>query len=164
MRTSRCRIAWLMALVAIAALTCGAIRIFSDYDDLHSARFRASDYVLLGLGVLPMASFLGVGLLIAHRRRGYDRFVLGFETFGVVAVALYIDATIRFRTAIVLPYLALAEETLRMLGIETSRIIRPAVATPELIITYGLISLWVSVPQLVFALIGGFLSRNLRIR
>ena len=73
-------IAWVMVAVAIAALDFGAIRAL--------LRFASLMGELLILGTLPMANVLAVGLLIGQRRPGSRPFRLGFEAFGVMAVAL----------------------------------------------------------------------------
>ena len=45
---------------------------------------------LLILGALPMANVLAVGILIGQRRPGSRPFLLGFEAFGAMALALYV--------------------------------------------------------------------------
>ena len=73
----------------------------------------------------------------------------------MVAVALYIAATIRFPRELVLPYLSLAPVPTRT---------TPGVnwTTTRMLMTYSILSLWVSLPQMVFAVISGFLFRNFR--
>ena len=61
MKVPRFRIAWVMVFVAIAALDFTAIRVVSDNGDLTSS--------LLGLGGLPMANILAVGLLMGQQDR-----------------------------------------------------------------------------------------------
>ena len=46
------------------------------------------------LGVLPMVNVLGVGLLVAQQRPKPRPFLLGFETFGAAALALYVTLMI----------------------------------------------------------------------
>jgi hypothetical protein len=45
---------------------------------------------LLVGGALPMATLLVVVLLIGYRRRSSRLFILGFESFGALALALYV--------------------------------------------------------------------------
>src|SRR4051794_21903333 len=80
----RFRIAWGMVAVAIAALDFAAIRA--------SLEFREA--VLLVLGALPMANVLAVGILIARQRPGSRPFLLGFEAFGAMALALFITVAV----------------------------------------------------------------------
>ena len=105
-----------------------------------------------------MAKFLVVGLLIGHRWRGSRRFLLGFEVFGTTALALYIAMAILFTDELDQSYLELVIAPLRAtLG-------RNGWTTTRLLIAYVIHSLWASLPQLAFALIGGLLSRKFRIR
>jgi hypothetical protein len=149
-RPPRFRIVWVMVFVALAALEFGAIRAVMDY--------RRPTRDSLVVGALPMANFLVVGLLIGHRRRGSRRFLLGFEVFGTTALALYIAMAILFTDELDQSYLELAIEPLR------ATIGRTGWTTSRLLIAYFILSLWASLPQLAFALIGGFLFRKFRIR
>src|SRR4051812_42001478 len=81
MMVLRFRIAWGMVAVAIVALDLGAI----------GAAFRSNSQVagFLTLGALPMANVLAVGFLLGQRRPNSRSFLLGFETFGAVALVLY---------------------------------------------------------------------------
>jgi hypothetical protein len=149
-RPPRFPIFWVMVIVALAALEFGAIRAVTDY--------RGATRNSLVVGALPMANFLAVGLLIGHRRRGSRRFLLGFELFGATALTLYIAMAILFTDELGQSYLELAIEPLR------ATIGRRGWTTSRLLIAYFIVSLWACLPQLAFALIGGFLSRNFRIR
>ena len=100
MKVPRFRIAWVMVFVAIAALDFGAIRAVFDRNSRTS--------YLLGIGALPMANVLVVGLLIGHRRRGSRRFLLGFEAFGAMALAVYVTVASLFTEDLVIPYLRLS--------------------------------------------------------
>jgi small basic protein len=81
MRMPRVSIAWVMVAVAIAALDFGAIRAHLD---------PQSDTAGLVFGALPMANVLLVGLLTAPYRPRSRSYLLGFEAFGAIALALYI--------------------------------------------------------------------------
>jgi hypothetical protein len=144
-------IAWLMGIVAIVAVDLTAIRAISQPG--------VPGGLLLCMAVLPMANILAVGFLIGHRYRGCRRFLSGFETFGV-APLLFLIAAIVSDDVRVLSYLNIAVEPLRAsLG--------PAAGqewnTFHLLIARSGVALWATLPQLAFAMIGGFLSRAYRI-
>jgi hypothetical protein len=154
----RFRIAWVMILVAIVGFNCWAIRmIIRDYGGPIADR--------LGIGALPMANLLIVAPLVGHPSRGSRRFLWGFEVFGATAVILYAALTILFPAGVPFlePYCRLAEDSL--IGPwEAPWSSRPPWVRPRKLISYILVSVWVSLPQLAFALIGGFLTRHLRMR
>jgi hypothetical protein len=137
-----------MVFVAIAALNFTVIRVVLDNGSNTST--------LLGLGVLPMANFLAAGLLIGQRRRGGRPFLLGFEVFGTTALAFYVALVICFSEQAVIAYLRVFFYPIE--GIMGRH--RPIVLIPILcsaaVVLLGL-------PQLAFALLGGFLSRRFRI-
>jgi hypothetical protein len=146
----RFRIAWGMVAVAIAALDFAAIRA--------SLEFREA--VLLVLGALPMANVLAVGILIAQQRPGSRPFLLGFEAFGAMALALFITVSVTNlffdSDMLIVCYLV---PVLRLI----KKIIRedqPLVFVPIVLFAYVVMLGW---PQVVFALIGGFLSRRFKI-
>src|SRR4051794_35774045 len=96
-----------MVFVTLAVLDLGAIRALS------SLQFRANrDGSLrlaqtigaLLLGALPMANVLMFGLVIGLPRRGRRPFLLGFETFGATALALYIAGVSLFTEELVRPF------------------------------------------------------------
>jgi hypothetical protein len=147
MRAPRSRIAWLMGWVAIAGFNFWSIRmIIRDYGG------PIADQV--GIGALLMANILIIVALLSYPYRGARRFLWGFEVFGVAAVTLYVALTILFqaRVPFLTPYIRLAVAPL--IGAW-----RPPWTDPRLLIGYILVSLWVTLPQLAFALIGGLLFR-----
>jgi hypothetical protein len=79
-------IAWLMGIVAIAAVDLSAIRAISQPG--------APGGLLLCMAVLPMANILAVGLLIGYGYRGCRRFLSGFEAFGVAPLIFLIAAIV----------------------------------------------------------------------
>jgi hypothetical protein len=137
-----------MVLIAIVALNLGFVRLCSDYAPRHR---------VLGVGVLPMTNILVMSLVIGWQRRWNRRFLLGFEVFGAAAVVFYAVATIQFFRQVVLPYVLLAPMSSRAA-------IGPLPFTYRMLIGYFILSLWIGLPQLVFASIGGFLSRHLELR
>jgi hypothetical protein len=142
-----------MVAVAIAALDFGAIR----------ALFPRHEHVLddqrgmcLLLGALPMANVLVVGLLIGQRRPGSRPFLMGFEVFGAMALAFFIVLATFFPREVVLPYLTPFVAPIdRFIGPG-----RPFVYIPigGLVIAVMLVG-----PQVVFALVGGVLSRKFKV-
>jgi hypothetical protein len=148
----RFRIAWIMVAVAIAALDFGAIRALlvrhgSALDDQRS--------MCLLLGALPMTNVLAVGMLIGQRRPARRPFLLGFEAFGVTALVLFIALAICFPREVVIPYFA-------PLVAPVERFIGPG--RPFYIPIGGLVVAVVLVgPQMVFALVGGLLSRRFKV-
>jgi hypothetical protein len=143
-KAPRFRIGWLMVAVAIAAINFGAIQGFL---------FGWDTGWLLVLGTLPMANVLAVGMVIGQKRPGSSPFLLGFEAFGAMALALYINLASCFPSEVQIPYLK------PFLGL-TEKIIghnHPFVFIPILFFGSVVMLGW---PQMAFALIGGFLFRK----
>jgi hypothetical protein len=142
-RTPRFRIAWLMVAIAIAALDAGLMR------EVVGSRSSRNIHILLGS--LPMANVLIVGVLINQRRPGCRPFLVGFEVFGAIAVALYIALAYNFDHEIEMTYLKpLIDLLYRTIGQD-----RPNVFIS---ILYVGVMLMVGLPQLALALVGGFLT------
>ncbi len=151
MTAPRFRLVWLMVAVAIGALDFTATRALLFPTD-RAARDMG---IFLFLGALPMANILVVGMLIAHQRPRSRPFLLGFEVFGATALAIYVAIVSGFREQALFPYLNLVidplEKTLRWLG---------PIGDP-ILSSVGYLML--SLPQIAWALIGGFLSRTFKI-
>jgi len=147
----------MMAFVALVAVDLGAIRALSNlqFRAYFQGPLPLSQMIgVLILGGLPMANVLAVGLLLSQRR-GNRPFLLGFEAFGATALALYIAGVSLFTEELVRPFLRLVLKHL----LEPIRY-RPylnILGFPYLIMIATLI-----LPQLAFALIGGFLSCQLK--
>jgi hypothetical protein len=146
----RSRIAPIMLVVAVTALDLGALRAVLD--------FESPPLFLRCVVLLPMANILAVGLLLAFLRPRSRQFLLGFEVFGAMALALVIVATIRYERLVqsfLGPPMALYEAT-----------IGPPPPVGEnwpsyrVLVGFCLLSLWATWPQLAFALVGGFLFRR----
>jgi hypothetical protein len=96
MKMPRFEIAWIMGFIAIVALNFGAIRAAYAYDSRSvgprglavTSPFDTSREMLVR-GALPMANILAIGLLIGLRRRNNHPSLLGFESFGIVALVGY---------------------------------------------------------------------------
>jgi hypothetical protein len=144
-KAPRFRITWVMFAVAIAALNLGAIRAVFDRNSRTS--------YLLGIGAMPMANVLAVGLLIGHRRRKSRRFLSGFVVFGALALAVYVAVARSFADDLINTYIKLSYNLL--LG--DTAIQMP---TPLQFLPFAVGDLFraimLGLPQLAFALIGGF--------
>jgi hypothetical protein len=160
-----------MVYVAIAALNLGAIRAWSDitstgnkmlnggpndqvrFDRIMNTLLRAD---LLVTGALPMGNILAVGLMILiHRRRGNRPFLLGFEAFGATVLALYIAGVSCSTNEVLRPYLDLVHGPLR-------KFFGPYITTVYTLAVYSIFVMILVLPQVAFALIGGFLFRRFR--
>jgi hypothetical protein len=147
-KVPRTRIAWVMLAIAITALDFWAIRACFD--------LYGSWAELLLLGALPMANVLAVGLLVAQQRPKSRPFLLGFETFGAAALALFAVLVICFRRETVTPYVDLAlRPVFRIIGLDPPWVY-VLTACFVIVVVLGL-------PQLAVALIGGFLSRKFKV-
>jgi hypothetical protein len=104
---------------------------------------------------LPMANVLAVGVVIGQQRPGSSPFILGFEAFGAIALALYVVLASSFHREVVWPYLRPLVDPIR----DTVGIDRPFILIPVLCSVGVLMLGW---PQLAFALLGGFLFRSLK--
>jgi hypothetical protein len=148
----RFRIAWVMVAVAFAALDFAAIRALLPG---HANALDDQRGVCLLLGALPMANVLAVGMLIGQRRPASRPFLLGFEAFGAMALVLFIALATCFPREVVIPYFA-------PFVAPVERFIGPG--RPLYIPIGGLVVAVVLVgPQVVFALVGGFLSRRFKV-
>jgi hypothetical protein len=152
-KVPRIRIAWVMVAVAFAALDFAVIRAFLGHRTNVLDEQRG---ILLLLGALPMANVLAVGMLIGQRRPGSRPFLLGFEAFGAMALALFIVLATGFPREVVLPYLAPFVAPLKwIIGPD-----RPFVEIPIGCFAFVVLLGW---PQVAFALVGGLLSRRFKI-
>jgi hypothetical protein len=137
-----------MVAVAIAALNLGAIRAVFDRNSRTSYQ--------LGIGAMPMADVLVVSLLIPHRRRRSCRFRSGFVVFGAIALAVYVTVASLFADDLVNPYLRFSYNLLfSFIGIITPRPVQFSFMMHDLFRAVMLV-----LPQLAFALIGGFFLRG----
>jgi hypothetical protein len=148
MKAPRFRIAWVMVAVAIVAFDFAAGRAMVDTGGNVGA--------FLTLGALPMANILAVGLLIGRRRPGSRPFLLGFETFGTMVLALYVALTIlvgvEFMASHVTP---VVEPMAEAVGTFPHFISIPVLCSATMAVLL--------LPQVAFALTGGFLFRKYRI-
>jgi len=100
-----------------------------------------------------MANVLAVGLLIDGRRLWSCPFLLGFEVVGTTVLSLYGAATILFGGAWLVPYFRPALRPVIYVD-------APGDLVPLLILLCCAAAAMLSLPQLVFALVGGFVFRR----
>jgi hypothetical protein len=143
----RFQIAGAMVLVALAALDFWVIRVVAE-------RSRPV-FELLAMGVLPMANVLAVGLLIGKKLRGARPFLLGFAAFGVMASALYVALAVFSHQAVHTYQELLLQPIRETIGLDRT-VLLIATIYPAAV---GMVAL----PQLAFALMGGFLFQKYRI-
>ena len=145
----RFRIACFMVFVALAALDFAAIRAVFDH--------RGPTSYLLGIGAMPMANVLMVGLLVRDWRRGGHRFLIGFEAFGMTALAAYIVSASLFAKELVIPYLRLVHTPFVSY---IDALARTSIQC-YFVIYYLILAVLLGLPLLAVALIGGFFFRRL---
>ena len=150
MKMPRFRIAWGMVAVAIAALDFAAIR----------ASLAIPEVFFLVMGALPMANVLAVGILIGQQRPGSRPFLLGFEAFGAMTLALFVTFALALfcvdKSALINSYLIPVIQPLEKIIGQN----RPFVFIP--IACFACVVM-LSLPQVAFALIGGILSCRFKI-
>jgi hypothetical protein len=138
------RIAWVMVFVALAALNFAVFRTAADAHSITG--------ILFAMGAMPMATVLAIGLIIGYRRHGSRPFLLGFESFGAMAFALFAVPAAFSGEKVLDFYIGIFIDPLsKIIGPD-----RPLIHIPVAYVVLGL-------PQLAFALTGGFLSRKYRV-
>ncbi len=152
MKMPRFRIAWLMALVGIVALELGMTRAIMDFTSPDTNLTWL--VMMLGLGCQAMVNILGVGLLVGYRWPGSRPFIAGFEAFGAVALGLYVAGVTAFTKELIPVF----EKAVRPL-VDLLRD-GPYMSTANLFVAYTIIAVLLSLPQLAFAAIGGFLTHR----
>jgi hypothetical protein len=137
-----------MVIVAIIAIDFGAVRAFFTEQSLPHV------VAVLILGALPMTNALVVVYLISGRRRSYSPFLSGVKAAGAVALMISIasicwssEAVERLTSPLVQP---LVDDLRR----------RPHPSWWDIAIIYLLDAALFTLPQLAFALLGGYLLRR----
>jgi hypothetical protein len=147
-RLPRFRIAWVMIFVAVAAINFAAVRAVLANPGPTSE--------LLALGAMPMASVLLMGILAGIRRPDRHPFLLGFTSFGVIGLSLYVLMAVNFADATIGPYLEqFLEPIVQIIGRDQSAIF--------ILTVYSIAVVLLGWPQVAFALLGGFVSRRYKI-
>ena len=145
MRRLRFSIFDLMVLVALVAIDLVVLRL------LEEARFKYHEFTeLITLGILPMANVLALGMMRLIRARsgedGIRRFWAGFGTFGGVALLLFL-VCISFTSHSLHEVIDAWIRPLLNGGRPVIHIILPALL----------------LPQLAFALFGGWMNSRFRV-
>jgi hypothetical protein len=152
MKLLRFSIAWIMAMIAIVAIDFAVIRCLDGTDSLIVK-------VIL-IGSIPMASILVLGLPSLIRRitsRGKHRpFLVGFEAVGWTILLLYTGGAILFPESVATAIDSAGELLIGPTGHED----HPAWRSTVLFLGVMMLLL----PQLVAALIGGWLNQTSEIR
>jgi hypothetical protein len=144
----RFRIAWVMVFIAVVAINFAAIR----------AMLGLPEVGLAVLGGLPMANVLVVGNLMGRQRPGSRAFLIGFQAFGLMALAVFVAfASVAPRgPGPIMSYLALVFVPLDKISSPD----RPLIYIPIACFVVAFMLAW---PQVAFAVIGGFVSKRYKI-
>jgi hypothetical protein len=163
----RVSIIFLMALVSLVALNTAAIQYLDGAQIYFTNVNRVTtsiNLILLAMGVLPMASLLALCVLMALpgilRRTSSASFLVGFEVFGWGAVFAFT------MLGAVEPQGVLEFAYVLMNPIGNSALGRRLTAVPDWagkIIECTCLAIVYTVPELLFAVIGGWATRRLGI-
>ena len=145
-RTLSISIAEVMAIIALVAVDCLAIRIDP---------FWTFPYLILG--GLPMQIALVIGLLRMYRRRKRMEkslpFLIGFEAVGWISLLMYV--VICFRAPV-----AIDQHLVHTLSFLVDRSVTFPLSTGNLIYRGTLAMSYLSAPQLAAALVAGLVSQR----
>lgn len=134
-----------MGFIALAALDFRAIL------EMYNSKSCSS---LVAKGAMPMANVLVVSLLIRHRRPGSREFLTGFVVAGAMALAVYVTVASLFYDVLAYgPYLT----PVWLLFFGPKGITKSF--QPPLGVYFLALAVWLTLPQLAFALIGGLFFR-----
>jgi hypothetical protein len=153
-RLPRIAIAEVMILVGLVAIDCRAIVAFRPGQDLTVG--------LILLGGLPMANALAIGLLLLRRRfpqQEIRHFLLGFEVAGAIALFLVVTSSAMFP----LPLATHLNSVFRVVGHVHTMVGTDMRQPVRDVIEYTLVMAYIAVPQLILALIGGWVARRVPI-
>jgi hypothetical protein len=143
----RFSIAEMMAIVALVALDCLAIRVS------HSS-LAAENAVFV---VLPMQSVLAIGLLLMLRRRRRTEkplpFLVGFEVVGWTCLLICVAVCVRAPESVDRHLTYILTPLVDAIGFQQF-------STPDLICRYSIAMTYLSAPQLAVALVAGWISQR----
>ena len=151
MNSPHVRIAWLIAVVAIIAFNSVAFRTM----------MRSTDPTLsvLIVGAVPMLEVLALGGVARITAHGWRRFLDGFLMTGAMALAIYVALAMLVADELILPAIQYVLEPLF-----PSQPGGPFPSTAKVIMMCTVVSFVVVTPQIIIALIGGFLASALTCR
>jgi hypothetical protein len=148
-KVARFRIAWGMVGIAIAALDLAVIRAMLRYPEIG----------FLVLGTLPLVNILVVATLVAKQRPVNRPFLLGFAVSGAMVLALFVALMIldQNQDGPIFYYLSLLYVPMERAGwLDRRYYVRMPL---ECSVIVGMLTM----PQVAFALIGGFFSGRFKI-
>jgi hypothetical protein len=157
MKSARFPIAGLMAVVAAIAINLTVMRSFNE------SKPDSLAHLFFACGVMPIASVLFLVALFSApslvRGGRFSPFALGFEAFGCVAVFAFV-AIYSIAPSALMAFIEL-------IGARTRPVLQPLVQSApgwiQLSVELGFAAVLFSLPELVIALFGGWLSRKLGI-
>jgi hypothetical protein len=156
MKLPRFSIAWIMAIIVIAAIDLAAIRALDGTNTVIGA--------LIVVGSMPMASILVLGipnLVRGSTGRGMIRpFLVGFEGVGWTVLLVYIGSAILFAESVAGAIDLSAQFLMSLIGLDTANGSDPAWQLFGLFVFV----LFLLLPQLFVALVGGWLNQRFKIR
>jgi hypothetical protein len=168
LRRPRISIAWLMAVVAMIAVDFAVLRFtFAGLRTQVDFRWKMAVAIIF---CLPMLNVLMIGLVLMCRRSRSRAFLLGFEVFGwlaIVGCALDLGVgpgyAIRYLTATGRVWDHVAKVVGMILVGQTGRQLADSLG-PWVFITIQYMMICCLPPQLLPALIGGWLFSRERVR
>jgi hypothetical protein len=156
MKLPQFSIASIMTIVVVAAFDFAAIRALDGTHTLIGG--------LMAIGSMPMAGILVLGfpsLVRTITGRGEIRtFLAGFESVGWSILLLYTGSAILFTDRVAAAFVSIAESLLKALGLDVADASDPGWQLFGLFV--GM--LFLLIPQLIVALIGGWLHQLFEIR
>jgi hypothetical protein len=155
MKLPRFSIAWIMAIIVIAAINLAAIRALDGTNTIIGA--------LIVVGSMPMASILMLGipnLVRGLTGRGKIRpFLAGFEGVGWTVLLVYTVSAILFAEWVAGEVDLFVQFPMNLIGRDAANESDPAWQLVGLFVVVLLLLL----PQLFFALVGGWLNQRFKI-
>jgi hypothetical protein len=156
MKLPRFSIAWIMAIIVIAAVDLAAIRALDGTNTLMGG--------LIAVGLMPMAGILVLGIPSLVRgftgRAKIRPFLAGFEGVGWTVLLVYTVCAILFPESIAGAIDLSAQFLMSLIGLDTADGPDPAWQLIGLFV----VVLFLLLPQLVAALIGGWLNQRFKIK
>ncbi len=171
MRGPRISIAWLMVAVVVVAVDLAVLQwAFAMLRAWSSMSDSLWSMVLAFVVSLPMLNLLAIGLVLMRRRGRSRAFLLGFEVLGALAVAgcaldlgLWKEGSYTFRYVT-----ALSPLWDRMVGVVVRSVSGGGPPRPDQLTWVPITALFTTIfclpPQLLPALVGGWLSSRERVR
>ena len=142
MTLPRLRLSWLMVGVVLVAINLAVMR---------AAFNSGKTEFVIALGGMPMATVLGIALAIGWRWPETRLFHLGFVSCGILALAIYVLACL-------LGVIGLCAELIFITVNDALKY--PVVALP---VAYFVVVVALLLPQVIFALLGGWRSKSYEI-